>query len=282
MRNSAALELVIEDQLKAIVQHNNKLKLREKCSGLIPFGSASPFGDFPADYRVPAKPQSFVRPPLLPTNGRGGLPPAKNQSTRRIFNPPTEFRKFHLRGDLPILVGHSAGGRVQWKVSLDTVDYHHLLPILFDGLREKEEPYRFLAVQGSFDLIEGALNSNKIVPVIPQLIIPIKTALNTRDPEVVSVILKILQALVLSGKLVGAALVPYYRQILPTLNLFKNKNENVGDSIVYAQRKRLCLGDLIQDTLEVLEVNGGEDAFINIKYVIPTYESVVELVANLK
>ena len=32
----------------------------------------------------------------------------------------------------------------------------------------------------------------KVLPGIPQLIIPVKTALNTRDPEVVAVTLKIL------------------------------------------------------------------------------------------
>lgn len=33
------------------------------------------------------------------------------------------------------------------------------------------------------------------------------------------------------------------------------------------------IGDLIQETLEAFERHGGEDAFINIKYMIPTYES---------
>ena len=35
--------------------------------------------------------------------------------------------------------------------------------------------------------------------------------------------LKVLQHLVISGEMVGEALVPYYRQILPILNIFKNK-----------------------------------------------------------
>mmetsp|Transcript_99941 Transcript_99941/g.137538 ORF Transcript_99941/g.137538 Transcript_99941/m.137538 type:complete len:125 (-) Transcript_99941:164-538(-) len=115
----------------------------------------------------------------------------------------------------------------------------------------------------------------KVLPVIPQLIIPIKTALNTRDPEIVAITLKILQALVTCSDTIGEALVPYYRQILPVLNLFKTKNSNLGDKIQYSQRKNLNLGDLIQGTLEVFEMHGGEDAFINIKYMIPTYESCV-------
>jgi hypothetical protein len=37
---------------------------------------------------------------------------------------------------------------------------------------------------------------HKILPVVPQLIIPLKTALNTRDPEIIATVLKVLQVLV--------------------------------------------------------------------------------------
>lgn len=73
--------------------------------------------------------------------------------------------------------------------------------------------------------------------------------------------------------MVGEALVPYYRQILPILNIFKNMNLNSGDGIDYSQQKRENIGDLIQETLEAFERHGGPDAFINIKYMVPTYES---------
>ena len=59
------------------------------------------------------------------------------------------------------------------------------------------------------------------------------------------------------------------------MNLFKTSNANLGDKIDYSQRKGANLGDLIQTTLELFETHGGEDAFINIKYMIPTYESCV-------
>ena len=35
--------------------------------------------------------------------------------------------------------------RLSWKVEISKLDFHHYLPIFFDGLRENEEPYRFLA-----------------------------------------------------------------------------------------------------------------------------------------
>merc|ERR1719182_879389 len=199
-----------------------------------------------------------------------GVPPgplrAGSTFTRPV--PKTQFRVFYDRGDLPIQIFHGAvGGKIAWKVDVEKLDYHHYLPIFFDGVREKEDPYRFLAVQGTYDMLERG--GSKILPVVPQLIIPIKTALNTRDEETIATVLKVLQALVSSGEMIGEALVPYYRQILPIFNIFKGKNRNIGDAIDYAQRKRTNFGDLIQETLEMFEMNGGEDAFINIKYMIP-------------
>ena len=71
-------------------------------------------------------------------------------------------------------------------------------------------------------------------------------ALNTRDPEIIATTLHILQALVTCSETIGEALVPYYRQILPVMNLFKTCNVNIGDKIEYNQRKANNLGDLIQ------------------------------------
>lgn len=49
-------------------------------------------------------------------------------------------------------------------------------------------------------------------------------ALSTKNHQVMCATLKVLQHLVLSGDMIGEALVPYYRQILPVLNIFKCKN----------------------------------------------------------
>lgn len=208
--------------------------------------------------------------------------PAKKASafSQRPNPPNTEFRRFYERGDLPIQIEHiGATNRIAWKVDCEKLDYHHYLPIFFDGLREIEEPFRFLSDQGVADML--ARGGNKVLPVIPQLIIPLKTALNTRDKTVVCRVLKVIQQLVLADDaatgrgpgLIGQALVPYYRQILPVFNIFKGQNADLGDGIDYAQSKQTNIGELIETTLQLLELNGGEDAYINIKYLIPTYES---------
>jgi hypothetical protein len=219
-----------------------------------------------------AKATSLARKPKLLTNPAFCPRP----------NPPnTELRRFYERGDLPIQIDHGGvANRLAWKVEIQKLDFHHYLPIFFDGLREVELPYAFVAEQGVLDMLEAG--AHKVLPVIPQLIIPLKTAINTRDKQVVSKVLKIIQILVKCDSkvpggagLIGQALVPYYRQLLPVLNIFINNSENLGDGIDYSQRKSKSLGDLIHQTLEQLETNGGEDAFINIKYLIPTYQSAV-------
>ncbi|KAM5129065.1 parkin coregulated gene protein [Mantella aurantiaca] len=199
-----------------------------------------------------------------------GPPPAG--AFRERPAKPTAFRKFYERGDFPIAVEHDTkGNKIAWKVEIEKLDYHHYLPLFLDGLCETAHPYEFLARQGVHDLLEHG--GPKILPVIPQLIIPLKNALNTRLHPVICTTLKVLQHLVVSSEMVGQALVPYYRQVLPILNIFKNRNVNSGDGIDYGQQKRQNVGDLIQETLEAFERHGGEDAFINIKYMIPTYES---------
>eukprot|EP00920_Eleutheroschizon_duboscqi_P033515 GHVT01080657.1.p1 GENE.GHVT01080657.1~~GHVT01080657.1.p1 ORF type:complete len:287 (-),score=33.65 GHVT01080657.1:4129-4989(-) len=185
--------------------------------------------------RVPVRPAGGGRA-ARPAVSESLSPPRAGAYKRRPILP-SEFRRFYDRGDLPISVFHGgSANKISWKVDVEKLDYHHYLPIFFDGLREKEDPYRFLAVQGVYDMLEHG--SSKILPVIPQLIIPIKTALSTRDPEVIATVLKALQALVKSGDMVGVALVPYYRQVLPVFNLLKNMNRSTGDHIDYSQRKR--------------------------------------------
>ncbi|KAI3367637.1 hypothetical protein L3Q82_026474, partial [Scortum barcoo] len=163
-------------------------------------------------------------------------PPAAGAFRERP-SKPTVFRKFYERGDFPMALEHDTkGNRIAWKVGalpsaltrgdmqveIEKLDYHHYLPLFFGGLCETVHPYEFFARQGIHDMLEHG--GPKIQPVIPQVIIPIKNALNTRNRQVICTTLKVLQHLVISGDMVGEALVPYYRQILPILNIFKNMN----------------------------------------------------------
>ncbi|XP_023300095.2 parkin coregulated gene protein homolog isoform X1 [Lucilia cuprina] len=190
----------------------------------------------------------------------------------KSFHRSNSFRMYFDRGDLPIKMEYLCGGdKIGWTVDIDKLDYSLYLPLFFDGLCETEHPYKTYARQGVSDLLIAG--GEKVPAVIPQLILPLKNALSTKNLEVMCTTLKIIQQLVLSSDLVGPALVPFYRQLLPMFNAYKVKNLNCGDEIDYTQKKNMNLGDLIDETLQILEIHGGEDAFINIKYMVPTYES---------
>jgi len=266
-----ASQLLVEDHLKKCLSKTTTKTWKPYDNPNLPRAQHSAFGDFPKDYlKRKAAGVTAIRPIdqqevsiaangtaiLKKGDGNGGkstslnkpkpLPVAQKPragacDARRI--PVSEFRLFYDRGDLPVTIEHGPQNKINWKVDILQLDYHHYLPIFFEGIREKIDPYRFLAVQGVFDLLDKG--GAKVLPVIPQLIIPIKTALNTRDIEIIAITLKILQALVTCSDTIGEALVPYYRQILPIMNLFKTKNFNLGDKIDYSQRKGNNLGDLI-------------------------------------
>ena len=76
-----------------------------------------------------------------------------------------------------------------------------------------------------------------------------------------------------AGRSGAQALVPFYRQLLSVLNLFFTKRQNIGDAMDYGQWKNEDLGSAVLETLELLERTGGPHAFINIKYMVPAYES---------
>uniref|UniRef100_A0A336MDH9 CSON015004 protein n=1 Tax=Culicoides sonorensis TaxID=179676 RepID=A0A336MDH9_CULSO len=288
-------------------------------------------------YRPSSGFQNFGRrivPPFsiesLQKNTKVADPPKSyGKAHNQTMTQSKTFRMYYERGDLPIRLEYLTGGdKISWTVEIDKLDYGLYLPLFFDGLSETKHPYKTYARQGVQDLLTHG--GEKIYSVIPQLIIPIKNALNTRNLEVMCVTLKIIQQLVMSSELVGPALVPFYRQLLPMFNAYKVKNSkqiyttyfvllsrfykenpikfyysryyylffgttfcnyilhnllnffpfsffcivvNCGDFIDYGQKNNMNIGDLIDETLQVLEKFGGDDAFINIKYMVPTYES---------
>eukprot|EP00741_Cyanophora_paradoxa_P002730 tig00000624_g2650.t1 len=212
-------------------------------------------------------------------------PPVAGATRVRAAPPATLFRKLYDRGDLPLRIEHKASfNAVVWRLrdeageelplaQIDDDRFEQYASLFIEGIREKEDPYRFIAVQGMLDLMEHA--PTKFGPFLPKLVIPIKVALNTRDRDIMGVALQLLKRLVsLDDGRVGRAFVPFMRQILQIFNLFINRTANLGDGMEYGQQRHRDIGLEIQETLQEFERYGGRDAYAHIKYMIPTYESV--------
>ena len=78
------------------------------------------------------KSTSTLKPIEKPTPKK----PKAGAMNRRVI-PPSEFRRFYDRGDLPIAIEHGSRNALMWKIDIMSLDYHHYLPIFFEGIREK-------------------------------------------------------------------------------------------------------------------------------------------------
>lgn len=194
-------EIIAHDHLQTMLNKTtNKGVYHPYVSKLVPKANHSPFGNFPKEYlNKKAKPENnsidvfensqagsssnaFITKGLgtggkctskqMPKVKRVPAPPVAGATMMRAI-PPTNFRRVYDVGDLPVQLNHGhQGGKLLWRTKVSQLNYNHYLPLFFEGLREKQDPYRFIAVQGTFDMLdEGEANVGK---VIPQLIIPIK------------------------------------------------------------------------------------------------------------
>ena len=155
---------------------------------------------------------------------------------RKIVNEPTLFRKYYERGDLPISVSfHGALRKVNQKFILDHMEDGTRTPWLSSPFAHFlwRNPRGWGALQ-----IFGSSGNRWIDRKKPREAVASAStahnphqkwldcnseALSTKDHDVMCVALKKIQKLVLAGDMIGEALVPYYRQILPVFNMFKNK-----------------------------------------------------------
>ena len=72
----------------------------------------------------------------------------------------------------------------------------------------------------------------------------------------------------------GAELTPHYHKMLPpAINTWKDHNQNLGDGIEWSQQRGENMGDLVWEMLEAMEVHGSDEAFMNIRLVVPSYQS---------
>ena len=174
---SYASTMIVEDHLKKLLTSNTPKPFKCSNNKLLPRPQHSPFGDFPADKMpvrkiIRTSPPSIdvhelsisvrgirkdflinfdlIIATLKKGEGLGGKVVSLNKPKEKpvpqkpkagAFNmrpvPSSEFRRFYDRGDLPIAIEHGPQLKIYWKVEIQQLDYHHYLPIFFEGIREK-------------------------------------------------------------------------------------------------------------------------------------------------
>jgi len=215
--------------------------------------------------------------PKLPKILVGTGAPAKTRAFKpRTKLAPSLFPRAYQRGELPCKVLFKASGNsIEWTTPLAELQFDKYLPIFFDGMRELEAPYQFLAREGVREIMLFLRSRPEVaVRCVPRLVGPMRTNLSTRVPSIVITTLQCCQDLLKVHPNVGKALVPFYPQVLSMFNLFSTWRQNIGDAMVGAAAD---IGDLVRDTLELMERTGGKDADLKIKHMVPCYESCMRI-----
>jgi hypothetical protein len=210
----------------------------------------------------------------LPAQQCAGVAPPKSGAWARRDNPPnTHFRRMYERGDVPACVDHGSVNTLRWRGDVGSVPPEALLPLFLDGVRETEDPYRFIAVRGSEELLAAA--GERALPALPALVQPLRRALITRDRSVVATAALLLQALLRSVPGAGEALVPHYAQLLPTLRLYARGAPCAGDGHSFGQRLRGArnLPTIVDETLLLMHQHGGPGALAAITKFVPTFQT---------
>ncbi|CAJ0945720.1 unnamed protein product, partial [Mesorhabditis belari] len=178
-------------------------------------------------------------------------------------------------GVLPIKIDYGPPGsppkNLKWihserELSEETIRL--MLPKFALGLPLVDQPYRFVAERGFVDLLNFAKNSRPIIANLIQIVRALRAALYSFDHAKKRETLRILVKLSrIQG--VGPALVPFYRQLLPPLRVVSHVSSLAGKIVSIDRDLERDIGTALNE----LERNGGPNAYTNIKYVLPTYES---------
>jgi hypothetical protein len=163
---------------------------------------------------------------------------------------------------------------LRWRRNIYSEGFLDLLPLFFSGLCETAHPFRFLAVRGCEELLVAA--KGRALQLLPQLVPPLRCALQSNDRTVVATGLLMLQCLVNTVPGAGPALVAHYPRLLPALRLYSRLPQSARDGHDYGQRVRGArnLATIVDETLQVLRRAGGPHAAAAISRILPTFQCV--------
>ena len=183
----------------------------------------------------------------------------------------SKAKKSHFRknfGNLPFSVRPTDIGELSlsWSTQIEDLDLHHILPLVFSGLQELQDPYQSAATEAVFELLEAA--GPKVNAVIPQLIQPIKSAINSKNNSVIRNVLRAVQELINCDPGAVTCLSQHYRHFLPQFNIIRGKRAKNAEAEQLAR--------YADETLELLEIYGGEDSYELIKKMVPSYRSCMQ------
>ncbi|KAI6172036.1 Parkin coregulated protein [Aphelenchoides besseyi] len=185
----------------------------------------------------------------------------------------TKFVKFYEDRQLPVRVVNSSTKRnIEWLVNpaeLTPTETCELIQKICCGLSIERPPYDMIALRTFQDLISLNDSAHCIARTLNDVMLNIRLGLQRGIKKRMEMLDLLRRISALNG--IGPVLIPYYRMLLPALR--RVTPTVITENIATSERDRL--NEEILHTLHDLERSGGRHAFINIKYILPDYQSVV-------
>ncbi|OWZ13659.1 hypothetical protein PHMEG_00012975 [Phytophthora megakarya] len=169
----------------------------------------------------------------------------------------SNFSSAYDAGFIPCRINHGGiRSSLQWTRDPNTISFDPLLITCVEGFLETEHPFVFLSRTTFRELLKLEDARDKTLPILAQLIVPLRTALMTKDDDT---FLMALEATRLLSDLVEGEMNVY----LPKLT------QQIHRKLLTKQ-----LRTDVENTLAILESNGGKEALAIIRSKIPTYVSI--------
>ena len=161
---------------------------------------------------------------------------------------------------IPLLSG--VGVRVLWSKSIDDIDFLFFAPLFLKGLRISEDPYRTIAEEGLFQLLESG--DDRIIGVVSHLVQGMVSNINTRERMCCIATVRVLQELIVSHPEAVERISEHFKSLLPALD-FLNRKASWGTRI----------RNLVQEAIEMMDILGSEESRLKIRCVLPSYKGLV-------
>ncbi|RLN58310.1 hypothetical protein BBJ29_002483 [Phytophthora kernoviae] len=167
------------------------------------------------------------------------------------------FSSAYDSGSIPCRINHgSIRHTLQWTKDPNALSFDPLLITCVEGFLEMEHPFVFLARTMFRELLKLEDAREKTLPILVQIIMPLRNALMSKDDET---FLMALEATRLLSDLMEGE-----------MNIYLSKlTQQIHRKLLTKQ-----LRSEVEDTLGVLESNGGKEALSIIRSKIPTYASI--------
>ncbi|KAH7818236.1 putative Parkin co-regulated protein [Monocercomonoides exilis] len=191
----------------------------------------------------------------------------------------TAFAVAYSNGSIPCrLVTGTAKMALEWKQTFEEIDYESILPLCVEGLKEIAHPYFTVAKMACIELVSAEIAHETIPPILPEVIKRLREVMVTTSRSNLDAFATSLEFLIGLSNAVTESLTPHITLLLSPIaaEMMKAGSGRTSSAAKSCTKTpggggEINLKEKSLEVLQILEENGGEEAYEIIHKKIPTY-----------